>query len=255
MTGGGLVRLRQVVLAADDLDRAVDELCAVLGIEVSYRDPGVEIFGLRNAVMPVGDTFLEVVSPIAGDAPARRYLERRGAGGYMLMVQTGDFDGDRARLDGLGVRVVWEIALDDIRGMHLHPRDTGGALLSIDQPADPAAWRWAGPDWPSRARTRAVTEIVAAELQSDDAEELAERWARVLGRTAQRGFGAAMRIPLDRGELRYVVAGDGRGEGLGGFAVRCADRAAVVAAARQRGLEPARDDGSLLLAGARVTLL
>ena len=78
------MRLRQVVIAARDLETTVAHLTAVFGIEVSYRDPGVAEFGLVNAVMPIGDTFLEVISPVADRAPARRFLDRRGGdGGYM----------------------------------------------------------------------------------------------------------------------------------------------------------------------------
>ena len=57
------MRLRQLALAAHDLEPTLEALCDVLGIEVGFRDPGVGAFGLANGVMPVGDTFLEVVSP------------------------------------------------------------------------------------------------------------------------------------------------------------------------------------------------
>src|SRR5262249_11512307 len=80
------MRLRQVVIAARDLEETVAHLTAVLGLEVGFRDPGVAEFGLVNAVMPVGDTFLEVVSPVASTAPARRFLDRHGDGGYMVIL-------------------------------------------------------------------------------------------------------------------------------------------------------------------------
>jgi hypothetical protein len=57
------VRIRQVALVARDLEPVVADLCAVLGIEVAYRDPGVGVFGLANAVMPVGDAFLDRPGP------------------------------------------------------------------------------------------------------------------------------------------------------------------------------------------------
>ena len=66
------MRLRQVVIVAHDLETTVGHLTAVLGIAVSFRDPGVAEFGLVNAVMPVGDTFLEVVSPVAATADSPR---------------------------------------------------------------------------------------------------------------------------------------------------------------------------------------
>jgi len=121
------VRIRQFVIVARDLEKVVGDLTAVLGIEVAFNDPSVREFGLRNAIMPVGDTFLEVVSPVDPDATAKRYLERRrGDGGYMLIIQCDDLDRDRERVGSIGVRTVWKADLAAIRGTHLHPKDTGG---------------------------------------------------------------------------------------------------------------------------------
>ena len=53
------MRLRQIALVGENLTAVTDDLCAVLGIEIGFRDPGVKIFGLENAVMPIGDGFLE----------------------------------------------------------------------------------------------------------------------------------------------------------------------------------------------------
>jgi hypothetical protein len=139
------MRLRQVALVARELEPVVDDLGAVLGLEVAFRDPGVAEFGLRNAIFAIGDTFLEVVSPVRPDATAARFLERRGGdGGYMAIFQTTDLGAARARLERLGVRIVWEIAFDDIATIHLHPRDVGGAIVSLDE-ARPAS-RGAGRD-------------------------------------------------------------------------------------------------------------
>ena len=80
------MRLRQIALVARELEPVVSDFSAILGIEVAYNDPGVRVFGLENAVMPVGDTFLEVVSPIEGGTTAGRLLERRGDGGYMVIL-------------------------------------------------------------------------------------------------------------------------------------------------------------------------
>src|SRR5512139_102980 len=197
------MHIRQVALVARDLDPVVDHLCAVFGLEVAFNDPGVAVFGLRNAVMPVGDTFLEVVSPVQPDASAARYLERRkGDGGYMIILQTDDLAADRQRLEGLGVRVVWEIALPDIATVHLHPRDVGGAIVSLDQPRPPESWRWAGPEWERAVRTEIVDRITGVEIQTDDAGALASRWAEVLGTPAKGAGGGEFEVQLDRGWIR-----------------------------------------------------
>src|SRR6185295_18046794 len=92
------------------------DLRGVLGVEVAFRDPGVAAFGLHNAVMPIGDTFLEVVSPCQPDTTAGRYLEpRNGDGGYMVIIQSDQLSADRERLDRLGLRVVRSVDLGDAR--------------------------------------------------------------------------------------------------------------------------------------------
>ena len=71
------MRIRQLVLVAEDRDKVVNDLCNLFKIEVAFYDPGIIHFGLENAVIPVGDTFLEVVSPVQENTTAGRYLKRR----------------------------------------------------------------------------------------------------------------------------------------------------------------------------------
>lgn len=248
------MRLRQVALAARKLEAVVDDLTAILGIEVSFHDPGVAMFGLRNAVMPVGDTFLEVVSPDAPGSAAARFLDRQGGdGGYMVLVQTDDLVADRRRLDTLGVRIVWEIAFSDIATLHLHPRDVGGAILSLDVADPPASWRWAGPEWESRVRVDVTTAIVAVELSALDPGQLAARWGEVLARPAETRAGGFWEIPLDQGTLRFVPTSESRAVGISGLDVAVVDRARVLAAAQGRGC---RIDGEVIgVGGIRVRLV
>ena len=58
------LRLRQAVVAAADQDAVVATWARELGTGAPFHDPGVETFGLGNAVVPVGDAFLEVVTPL-----------------------------------------------------------------------------------------------------------------------------------------------------------------------------------------------
>ena len=204
------MRLRQVALAARDLDAVVGDLTAVLGIEVAYNDRSVGVFGLRNAVLPVGDTFLEVVSPIQAETAAGRYMARRGGDcGYMVMVQTEDSDLDRRRAAALGLRTAWSIDLDDIRGTHLHPRDLGGALLSLDAAVPPASWRWAGPNWQRAVRAGGAAEIVGVEMQCAEPQAVARRWGALLDRPVDTDSAGAARIALDLGTLSFTAGPPG----------------------------------------------
>jgi hypothetical protein len=175
------LRIRQIVFATQNLAATVAQFESALGLQVAYRDPQIAEFGLENALLPIGDQFLEVLAPIRADTAAGRHLARHGDSAYMLILQTDDLDRERARLDRLGVRVVWQANYPDIRALHLHPKDIGAAIVSIDQPTPPQAWRWAGPDWQRFGAQASAREICAATIGALDPQAMAQRWSQVLG--------------------------------------------------------------------------
>ncbi len=202
---------------------------------------------------PVGETFLEVVSPQQPGTTAGRLLEKRGGdGGYMVILQTRDIAEARARIAAQGVRVVDQADRDGVAMTHLHPRDVGGAILSIDAMEPWDSWEWGGPKWRDQVRTQTATAIVGAELQGVDPEAMAKRWAAVLGHPAVE-TDSGWRIALDGGELRFVAVDDDRGEGLGAFDVAVHDPDAVRAKAQALG--GLDDGGEVVLCGTRVGLV
>jgi hypothetical protein len=215
------LRLRQVVLVAPELGPALEEVRDGLGIEPCFHDPGVADFGLENVLFPVGDQFLEIVAPVQEGTTAGRMLERRGgAGGYMVMVQCDDLDRRRSRLGDLGVRVIWQGDLDDIRGTHLHPKDIGGAIVSMDEATPWESWRWAGPAWPQHVRTDVVTSLAAVTISAAEPLSMAARWADVL----DLPLGDGPTVTTDDAVIRFAGTGP-RGEGLDAVDVVAADRA------------------------------
>lgn len=253
------IRLRQICLVAEKLAPVTDDLKAVFGLEVCFVDPAVGKWGLENVLLPIGNNFLEVVAPTRDGTAAGRYLERRkGDGGYMVITQAADHDSYRKRIEDLGVRVVADLQYGDFTGMQLHPRDVGGAILSIDATTDdyrdPAgSWHPAGNDWKPARRTEVVSDFRAAELQSDDPEALARRWSEVLDIPIERDARAVPTINLDNAVLRFVKETDGRGEGLGGLDLAAADRARAFAEAERRGLRTGDDE--ITICGTRFRLI
>jgi hypothetical protein len=159
------------------------------------------------------------VSPDRPNTTAGRLLDKRGGdGGYMVIVQCDDLERRRARLPELGIRVVWQGDFDGIAGTHLHPRDVGGAILSIDQAVPWDTWKWAGPEWERHVRTGVVTGFAGVVIGAADPVAMAARWADVLDAPLD---GSTVR--LDDADLRFVPAGP-RGEGVDGIDVAAADR-------------------------------
>lgn len=245
------MRIRQIVFAAADLKAGAAQLGTLLGLDAPYRDPGVAEFGLDNAVYLFGDQFIEVVAPTRSGTTAVRLLDRRGDCGYMLILQTDDFDRELARFERLGVRRVWAKDLDDIRATHLHPKDIGGAIVSIDQPRPAASWRWGGPDWRLQGGVAAQQRVVGISVGADDPVAMAARWAQVLGLGAPTALGATQRLLLDGGWVDFEHAG-ARGEGIVGYALAVADLPQVLQ--RARALQLPVCGSSVTLFGSRLDL-
>ena len=220
-----MMRLRQIALVTPELRPVEQDICNQLGLEVCYRDPGLAHFGLRHGLYAIGDQLLEVVAPKQPGTAAGRFIERRGGeGGYMVLLQTDDVEQHKSRVESAGMRVVHDGEIKQhgaaIRGIHLHPKDVGGAILSLDQAEPQESWLWAGHDWQYHSLGGVVTDMVAVEIQADDPDAMAERWAKAVGRPVSQGV-----MSLDDAEIRFVRAKDGRGDGLAAADLRAKDRA------------------------------
>jgi hypothetical protein len=206
-----MTRLRQIAFVATDLAAAEQELTDALNVRLCYRDPNVGVFGLRNALFPVGDQFLEIVSPVEPGTTAGRLLDKRGGdAGYMAIFQTAALEPVEARLAGAGIRIVFDARGEGIRGLHLHPKDVPGAIVSIDAADEPAEWPWAGAGWRDHVDTTTVRSIVGMDVTVPDPGSASVTWGLVLGVEPTDD-----RLHLDGGVVRFVTpdAGDYR-EGI-----------------------------------------
>jgi hypothetical protein len=127
----------------------------------------------------------------------------------MLMFQVPDVAAARERVRALSIREVFEVELDDISEVHLHPADMRGAIVSLSSPRPAGAWRWGGPEWAQRsARGR----VAGARIGVRDRESVSERWHSVLGGELPAGVS----LYADAGEPGLVeieIADGGDGEG------------------------------------------
>ena len=215
------IRLRQIALVAHDLDAVLDDLHDTFGLEVAYRDPAVGAFGLQNAVLPVGNQFVEVVSPTRDDTAGGRQLERLGGdGGYMVICHTNDHATVRERVRRLGVRTPIDADEDGYGLLQLHPADTGGSFLEIDfQPGgeDPTGpWMPAGEHWQQHRRTDIVDGITSAVVQTRDPGRTSGRWAEITGCPVDNAV-----LQLDNATITFV---EGPLDSLVGVALSATDR-------------------------------
>jgi Glyoxalase-like domain len=213
VAGASRVRLRQAVLAARDLEKVAGALQSTLALGEPFHDPGVGFFGLTNSVFALGDCFLEVVSPAQEGTAAGRYIDRHGGDcGYMVIFDLEDLDGARARVRELDMRVVWQVDLPDISATHLHPADTRGAIVSLDQSRPYGSWRWGGPEWTARVGAGAPGRLAGIVIAVQDPDAVATRWAQILGVPVEATD--APSLELDEAKVQFLPAADERSEGL-----------------------------------------
>src|ERR1700722_893050 len=232
------MRLRQIAFMAHQIAPVAEQLEQVFGLKVGFRDPGVEFFGLRNVVMPVGGEFLEVVAPFRDDASGARYLARRGGdAGYMVILQDEDAMAHRARLEADGVRIIARSRTDDYQYTHFHPGDCAGVLMSFDSVSGDAGWRESKSDWPPAGpkwredQRETAPGIAAVTIQSRGPLAACERWCALLDRPATTG-GDRLEIALDRGKIRFVAPIDDDGTGVVGLDIEVGDGHAALDRAR-----------------------
>lgn len=236
------MRLRQVALVSGALDQVTEALAAAFGLKVAYNDPHIHIYGLRNAVLPAGDGFLEVVEPVRDDASAARHLKRRGGdAGYMVILQVADAPAEEARAAAQEVRVVDRIDRPDYYAAHFHPADFGGMLVSFDQQRNApdflepyGAWMPAGPDWQA-ARTAEVVGLDGIRLSTPDPDALARRWSALLDRPLDKAD--PHRLPLDRGTVRFDASTGGSPTLIEAIELKVRDPLACFARAEAAGLK------------------
>ena len=231
-------------MVGDQYEETEGALREVFGLDVAYRDPGnrpgseagVSIFGLKNFVMPIGNQFLELVTPLMpGPSSA--------GGGYMLLFQVNrsDYELHTRYLEQLGVRVVagGDISETGSDAVHIHPKDLPGCLVELrwceNDEKDDGDWWPVEKDWRDHSNTEVAEAIVGAEVQTPEPLQLAQRWGEVLQQDVLTVNDAPSLSTAD-GPVRFVEPTDGRPEGLGGIDVKVRDPETVLRRAANFGL-------------------
>lgn len=193
-----MIRLRQIAIVTRNLEAAEAEIADKLDIEPCYQDPSVAGHGLRNIVFPIGDQFLELVTPTHDNTPAARQLTKRGIDYlYMALFHTDHLEPVKVRLAQNNVRSVVDTETKGVQGLHLHPKDVPGTIVSIDTTDNPAEWPWAGPTWRDHVRTDTVSAIRGLTISTKDPSATSAKWSMALGKpsiTTAKG----LQINLDR---------------------------------------------------------
>lgn len=111
-------------------------LYEAMGLEVAEIEE-VPQEKVRVAMIPCGQTRIELLEPTAADSPIAGFLAKRGPGIHHVCLRTDDVLAEDARLRGRGVTLIKGAPSVGAGGslvQFLHPKSAGGVLLEIAEP-------------------------------------------------------------------------------------------------------------------------
>ncbi|ADU08727.1 methylmalonyl-CoA epimerase [Micromonospora sp. L5] len=141
VTDIGLRRIDHVGIAVGDLDAAIDFYQRTFGMRCVHTETNTEQ-GVREAMLAVGPDasggMVQLLAPLSPDTTIGKFLDKRGPGIQQVAYTVADIDVACAALRERGVRLLYDAprrGTSDSRVNFVHPKDAGGVLIELVQPA------------------------------------------------------------------------------------------------------------------------
>ena len=106
-----------------------------LGLEKVHVEE-VQDQKVRVAMLPIGESRIELLEPLGDDSPITNFLEKRGGGIHHIAVEVDDIKASLAKLKSAGMRLIDEEPRTGAEGClvaFVHPKSTNGVLLELVQ--------------------------------------------------------------------------------------------------------------------------
>jgi methylmalonyl-CoA/ethylmalonyl-CoA epimerase len=131
-----------VGIAVTDLDAAIKWYHDHFGMIVLHEEVN-ESQGVREAMLSVrgatvGSVQIQLMAPLDETSPIAKFLDKRGPGMQQLAYRVSDIDALTERLREQGVRLLYDAprrGTADSRINFIHPKDAGGVLIELVEPA------------------------------------------------------------------------------------------------------------------------
>lgn len=125
-------RIEHVAIAVKDLDAARDTF-ATLGIPCDHEETMPEN-GIRLAMLPIGESALELLEPKTEDSRTAAWIRERGEGLYHICLEVDDIAAALDELRAKGIKLRDEVPRTGHGGhkiAFLEPESTAGILVEL----------------------------------------------------------------------------------------------------------------------------
>ncbi|MGZ4452741.1 MAG: methylmalonyl-CoA epimerase [Nocardioides sp.] len=133
------VCIDHVGVAVPDLDEAIAFYRDAFGMQLQHEETNEEQ-GVREAMVAVGDSgsCIQLLAPLNADSTIAKFLDRSGPGLQQLAYRVTDVEQVSAVLRERGLRLLYDTprrGTSDSRINFVHPKDAGGVLVELVEPA------------------------------------------------------------------------------------------------------------------------
>lgn len=128
-------KIQHLGVAVGSIDEAVTFWRDGLGLELKDIEV-VEDQGVRVAMLPIGESRIELLEATGTETPVGKFIAKRGAGMHHLCIEVDDINAKLADLKARGVRLIDEqprIGAGGALVAFVHPASTGGVLIELTQ--------------------------------------------------------------------------------------------------------------------------
>ncbi len=129
-------KINHLGIAVESIDAALQFWRDGLGLTLEAVEV-VEDQGVRVAMLPIGESHIELLEATGADTPVGRFIAKRGAGIHHLCVEVADISAQLETLKARGIRLIDETPRLGAGGAlvaFIHPASTGGVLIELTQP-------------------------------------------------------------------------------------------------------------------------
>lgn len=129
------MKISHLGIATKGIDEALKFWQDALGLE-SVHTETVEDQKVRVAMLPIGDTRIELLEATSADSPIAKFIEKRGAGIHHIAVEVENIEASLAKLKAQGAHLIDEkprIGAEGCLVAFVHPSSTNGVLLELIQ--------------------------------------------------------------------------------------------------------------------------
>ena len=132
-------KIDHVGIAVPDLDEAIAFYRDTFGVISVHEETNTEQ-GVREAMLAVSDgtTRIQLLAPLNEESTIAKFIGRNGPGVQQVAYTVEDIDAVSATLRERGMRLLYDAprrGTSDSRVNFIHPKDAGGVLVELVQPA------------------------------------------------------------------------------------------------------------------------